>query len=643
MSHQWSLGAPNRSLALRSLCCALLSLLSACSDAGPETLGKEPAWRAAGSLIMPLAPHTLSGAAEGESAEVGYFKVGGGKLPGGGPRPGIRLPPPGEVSFAVPEDLVAGTRLLVEMGFELKTHNRWREGAATFEVLVDDALVLSEEMPYGSKTPPVKRLWSSAEVELDGASEVTLRTRLDGDDARVVDAVFATLELREPFEFQRTKASPEHPNIIMVVIDTLRADRLEPYGYERPTSPHLNEMVAGGTIFERCSAPAPWTSPSTASLMSGMDPLRHGFINYDSSFLSYEDVTMAEVCRSAGMRTAALIANPILTAGQNFDQGFGEYTEDYLALGFDLVEDARAWIEDRGDERFFLYLHLFDPHKPYQPIEPYAESFAGEAPPGYLQSSSIELTKARILGEPVDEDSLGLFIAYDSDKYDAEVASSDAAVGVLLNLLEELSIQDQTVVALTSDHGEAFGEQGRLGHSSALYDAMLDVPLIFAGPGVPAGLRRDERVELKDAGKTLLELGNVIGSELMEGRDLFEEGASEEAPELTFSSTWLGLYPNFEEGAIEKVDRIFRVESSDWVLIWTPRDDGEEDDILELYEATSGEVSDVDVASSHPDVALRLRDAIGDWMESTQRDRGTRLEGDGAYEFLRGLGYVGGD
>ena len=79
------------------------------------------------------------------------------------------------------------------------------------------------------------------------------------------------------------------------------------------------------------------------------------------------------------------------------------------------------------------------------------------------------------------------------------------------------------------------------------------------------------------------------------------------------------------------------------MLIWTPRDDGEEDDILELYEAASGEVSDVDVASNYPDVALRLRDAIGDWMESTQRDRGTRLEGDGAYEFLRGLGYVGGD
>jgi hypothetical protein len=139
----------------------------------------------------------------------------------------------------------------------------------------------------------------------------------------------------------------------------------------------------------------------------------------------------------------------------------------------------------------------------------------------------------------------------------------------------------------------------------------------------------------------LLELGNVSGAELMEGQDLLAEGVSEK--ELIFSSTWLGLYPDFKAGVVEKVDRVFRVESSEWTLIWTPRDDGEEDDILELYASNERAKTKTDVASSHPDVALRLRDAIGDWMESTQRDRGTRLAGDGAYEFLRGLGYVGGD
>ncbi len=638
-----SLDAGFRSVVLRSLCSVSLIVLSACSAGGPEVLGKEPAWRAVGSLLMPLAPHELPESSAEETIEVGYFKVGGGKLVGGGPRPGIRLPPPGEVSFEVPKDLADGSRLLIEMGFELKTHRRASGGVARFEVIIDDVLIDSEEMSFGPETPQAGRLWSSVEVELDGAAEVTLRTRLVSGSARVVDAIFATLELREPFEFERTRASVEHPNIIMVVVDTLRADRLEPYGYGRPTSPHLNELVAGGAIFEHSSAPSPWTSPSTASLMSGMDPLRHGFLNYDSSFLSYEDVTMAEICRAAGMRTAALVANPILSPGQNFDQGFGEYREEYLALGLDLVEDARAWIKERGDERFFLYLHLFDPHKPYLPIEPYAESFAGQAPPGYQLNSSIELTKARIEGGAVDQESLDLFIAYDSDKYDAEVASSDAAIGALFAVLDELSLRDRTVVGLTSDHGEAFGEHGRLGHSSGLYDAMLEVPLVFAGPGVPSGVRRGERVEIKDTAKTLLELGDVAGVELMEGRDLFADGAGERAEELIFSSTWLGLFPDMEAGVIEKVDRIFRVESSEWTLIWTPRGDGEADDILELYAVDEGSGSEVDVSSSHPEVALRLRDAIGDWMESTQRDRGTRLEGEGAYEFLRGLGYVGGD
>ena len=626
---------------MRLLCSAPLLAICACGARGPETIASEPAWRSTGSLLMPLAEHTLRGAAAGTSAEVAYYKVGGGKLVGGGPRPGIRLPPPGEVSFELQESFAPGARLLIEMGFDLKTHKRWRNGAVLFEVLTDGALVASEEMPFGSEASQAERLWASTEIELDGVEEVTLRTRLLGGEAREVDAVFATLELREPFQFESTRASVEHPNIIMVVIDTLRADRLEPYGYELPTSPRLDEIASGGLVFERSTAPSPWTSPSTASLMSGMDPLRHGFINYDSSFLSYEDVTIAEVCRGAGMRTAALVANPILSPGQNFDQGFAEYREEYLALGLDLVDDARAWIRERGEERFFLYLHLFDPHKPYLPIEPYAQDFAAQAPAGYQLNSSIELTKARIEGAAIDEASLELFIAYDSDKYDAEVASSDAAVGALFDLLDELSLRDRTVVGVTSDHGEAFGEHGRLGHSSGLYDAMLQVPLIFAGPGVPVGVRREERVEIKDTAKTLLELGNVSGAELMEGEDLLAEGVSQK--ELIFSSTWLGLYPDFQAGVVEKVDRVFRVESSEWTLIWTPRGDGEEDDILELYASDERSKTKTDVAPSHPEVAIRLRDAIGDWMESTQRDRGTRLAGDGAYEFLRGLGYVGGD
>ena len=105
-------------------------MLSACGNGGPEMLGKEPAWRAVGSLLMPLAPYTLAEGATEEAIEVGYFKVGGGKLVGGGPRPGIRLPPPGEVSFEVPKDLAAGARLLIEMGFELRTHQRSRAGVA---------------------------------------------------------------------------------------------------------------------------------------------------------------------------------------------------------------------------------------------------------------------------------------------------------------------------------------------------------------------------------------------------------------------------------------------------------------------------------------------------------------------------------
>jgi hypothetical protein len=109
---------------MRLLCSAPLLVICACGASGPETIASEPAWRSTGSLLMPLAEHTLRGAAAGTSAEVAYYKVGGGKLVGGGPRPGIRLPPPGEVSFDLQESFAPGTRLLIEMGFDLKTHKR---------------------------------------------------------------------------------------------------------------------------------------------------------------------------------------------------------------------------------------------------------------------------------------------------------------------------------------------------------------------------------------------------------------------------------------------------------------------------------------------------------------------------------------
>lgn len=375
--------------------------------------------------------------------------------------------------------------------------------------------------------------------------------------------------------------------------------------------------------------------------MSGLDPLRHGFVNYNSSFLHYADTTLAEVCRSAGLHTAAFIANPILSPGLNFDQGFDEYHELHLARGSELIAQARPFLEERGDERFLLYLHLFDPHRPYVPLATDAAALCDPKPPDYTVGDGVALTRALYGGEEVDETRRQSAIAFESQCYDAEVAGCDRALDELLQLLTELSLRERTVMVITSDHGEAFGEHGRLGHSNGLYDSMLHVPLLFHGPGVPQGERRSASVELKDVPRTLAEVAHLPGAGDLAGSNLLGAGSAPRDGELLFSSTWLGQQPFPDEKRLEEVGRVFRVQSQDWTLVWTPRGDGEGDDLLELISPRDDPFHPINHAADHPEVARRLRSAIVTWMTSTQRDRGTHLSGEGTLDFLRALGYAG--
>ncbi len=630
--------------ALRDGVCAVCAaFVGACGGGGAEVIGTETAWIAEGSLLIHEAEYSVLGETEVSAVRVGEFSSTAKRQHRAGPRPGLLMPAPGAVQFELPEGLAPGGRLFLEMGVQKQTNKARGHGQVIFEVLLGDELALSEELGFGPDTPEADRLWLPAEVSLGAAETLTLRARVVGDKARDVEVVFASLELREPLEVERTKASKEHPNIIFLVIDTLRSDRLEPYGYGRPTSPNLVEIAAGGVVFERPLAPSPWTPPSTATILSGMDPLRHGLLDTKTAFLAYEDTTIAEVCRVAGMRTAAVIANPILSPGHNYWQGFQRCYERYDEPGINLVEEARGWIEEQDGSRFFLYLHLFDPHKPYSPMEPHAGQLSQPPPPGYRPGVLVEMMKSHYEGADVDVEVLDQYIVHESEKYDAEIAGCDVAIGALFEALEELSIRDKTVVAITSDHGEAFGEHGRLGHGNYLYDSMLEVPLIFTGPGVPAGERRAERVELKDAGKTLLELANIPDAHLMEGNDLFAEDTSVAGGELMYSSTWVGLLPLLEEQRIDEVGRVFRVESSEWTLIWVPRGEGEDDDHVELYEAGVAADAQEDVSAKHPEVVDGLRDAIVSWIDATHRDRGGWSSGEGTLELLKALGYIGDD
>ncbi len=636
-------GKPESSVraALRLGACVVAAALSgACGAGGPEVLGKETAWSAERSLLIPAAEYVVVGDLDESVVRIGEFNSTAKRQGSAGPRPGLLMPAPGAVQFKLPEGLSARARLFFELGIQRQLQATSGEGTVTFELLLDGELAHSQELTIGRDTPSAERLWVPAEIELGGADTLTLRASVLGADAGTVEVIFATLELREPKEVSRTKSSEEHPNIIVLVVDTLRSDRLEPYGYERPTSPHLVEVASRGVVFERPIAPSSWTPPSTASILTGMDPLKHGLMDTKTAFLSYEDTTIAEICRAAGMRTAAVIANPILSPGHNYWQGFQQCIELYDEPGMNLVEEAKEWIIEQKGSRFFLYLQLFDPHKPYSPMEPHASALSGPAPAGYRPGALVEMMKERYHGADVDLDVLEQYIAHESEKYDAEIAGCDVAIGALFQALEELSLRDETLVVITSDHGEAFGERGRLDHGNYLCDAMLRVPLIFSGPGVPEGERRSDRVELRDVGMTLLELAKVSDAHRLDGRNLFAGAVAED---LRFSSTWIGQLPLPEEQRVEQVGRVFSAESPEWTLIWVPRGDGWEDDHYELYRNSESADTSAEVADEHPELVVSLRDAIADWIERTHRDRDGWSSGEGTVELLKALGYIGDD
>jgi tetratricopeptide (TPR) repeat protein len=265
---------------------------------------------------------------------------------------------------------------------------------------------------------------------------------------------------------------------VLVTIDTLRADHVGCYGAEWASTPTLDGLARRGVRFTTAISPAPLTLPSHATLFTALDPPEHG-VRANGAFRLEEGVpTLAERFESAGFATAAFVSAFVLDRRFGLARGFAHY-DDALGVqneeigvasrpGGASVDAALAWLES-APERFFLWLHLYDPHAPYEPPEPH---------------------RTRQLGRP----------------YDGEIAYADAELGRLLAALDARFPDGRTLVAVTADHGESLGEHGEPTHAFSVYDATQRVPLLLAGPGVPQGAVDERLVRLADLAPTLLAL-----------------------------------------------------------------------------------------------------------------------------------------
>ena len=323
------------------------------------------------------------------------------------------------------------------------------------------------------------------------------------------------------------------PNVLLLVMDTTRGDRVSVNGYARPTTPHLAELAKTGVTFRDAWAPCCWTAPSHASLFTGLRPEHHGLTEGNRRYLDPGAVTLAERFQGKGWQTGCFTNNPNLSPAWGLVQGF-DHVEAFWekpdrpypwapqthrrALQWAL--DARA----KGDP-FFLFVNDMEPHLPYTPPPETAKRFLRET------ATEAELAEARAFDFPLN---VGFLLgrtpvpprktALLSDLYDAEIAEVDAALPILLEGLKSAGLLDDTIVVITSDHGESLGEHRRFGHQFGMWRQTLHVPLVIRYPGrFDGGRAADDLVRLEDVPPTLLELcgldplANIDGASLTGG------------------------------------------------------------------------------------------------------------------------------
>ena len=308
-------------------------------------------------------------------------------------------------------------------------------------------------------------------------------------------------------------------SVLLISIDTLRADRLGSYGYAGAATPVLDGLAARGLRFARAATTVPLTLPAHTSLMTGTFPSFNGVRDNGSFYADDKLTTIAETLQARGYRTGAFVAAFVLDRRWGLAQGFDHFFDDFdlsrfeMSAGLDaaqrpgpeVIDKTVAWLDDDRNRPFFAWVHLYDPHSPYAPPEPYRSRFPATA----------------------------------QGAYDGEVAATDAQVGRLLQHLEASGRLASTLVVVVGDHGESLGEHGEQQHGFFVYDAAVRIPLIMAGPGVPSRVIT-EQVRIVDVMPTVLAALSLETPSDVQGVNLLPLGEPDARPLDHWRSAKLG-------------------------------------------------------------------------------------------------------
>jgi len=301
---------------------------------------------------------------------------------------------------------------------------------------------------------------------------------------------------------------------VLVSIDTLRADHLGTYGYARPTSPNIDRLAAAGVVFENAFAPSPWTLPSHATMLTGVSPYRHGAVRGDLQ-IAPDVVTLAERLSRAGYQTAGFVNAPFVGSRFGFARGFERFEERFERRALDRNEHHERVLAAAADlrEPFFLFVHYMDVHLPYHPPKRFNVFRRSAKRPRVGKQLEVQRELADGTRKLTENEEHALI-----DFYDGEILAVDSKIDQLLEVIAGRF--PNTVVLLTSDHGEEFLEHGSLFHARTLYDEVLHVPLVVAGPGVKPGVRITTLTSLLDVVPTVLALTGQPPTDDVQGRSL---------------------------------------------------------------------------------------------------------------------------
>jgi len=450
-------------------------------------------------------------------------------------------------------------------------------------------------------------------------------------------------------------------NVVMFAIDTLRADHLGCYGFERRTSPAVDSLAARGVLFTNAYAQRPKTSPSFASILTGTYPQRHG-VRGVRQVLPCAAYTLAEVLRDSGYTTCGVVTNGNLFPDFGFDQGFDEYFYGHRGArrGTEMAQD---WLSKEPRAPFFLWVHHTDPHTPYEPPAPYDSLFVSETPLGQRPLKIIKrmalggIMPKMIVNGPLDLD-------YYISQYDGEIAYTDHWIGELLTTLRSLGLEKHTLVVFTADHGESLGEHNYyFEHGLFTYEPSAKIPLAFCLPGVVRqGARDDLVIESVDIMPTILDLVELGAPPSCQGvsfADILEERQEDPARNSSrYAYVEAGYAHHYRPGyTFAMTDGRFKFVFRDAAWVIRPKHlKGFIYSIIaifgggaasnELYDISRDPREQVNLIEQHPHEAMVLRVELESFVEQMKGagrlpvERGDQALDERTLESLRALGYV---